>query len=58
MALRNISDLVAAEDEGRTFFSAWRKTPTQTTGAGIWFDLSMSPGNPVPNYYAATLRLR
>jgi hypothetical protein len=54
MALRNISDLVAAEEEGRTFFSAWRKTPTQTTGAGIWFDLSMSPGNPVPNYYAAS----
>lgn len=54
MAFRNISDLVAAEDEGRVFFSAWRKTPTQTTGAGIWFDLSMSPGNPVPNYYAAS----
>lgn len=54
MALRNISDLVAAEEAGQTFFSAWRKTPTQTTGAGIWFDLSMSPGNPVPNYYAAS----
>ncbi|HPL78877.1 MAG TPA: hypothetical protein PKY40_07735 [Burkholderiaceae bacterium] len=54
MALRNISDLVAAEESGRFWFSAWRKTPTQTTGAGIWFDLSMSPGNPVPNYYAAS----
>lgn len=54
MALRNVSDLVAAEDAGRFWFSAWRKTPTQTTGAGIWFDLSMSPGNPVPNYYAAS----
>lgn len=54
MALRNVSDLVAAEEDGRVFFSAWRKTPTQTTGAGIWFDLSMSPGNPVPNYYAAS----
>lgn len=54
MALRNVSDLVAAEEDGRFWFSTWRKTPTQTTGAGIWFDLSMSPGNPVPNYYAAS----
>lgn len=54
MALRNISDLVAAEEDGRFWFTTWRKTPTQTTGAGIWFDLSMSPGNPVPNYYAAS----
>lgn len=53
MALRNSRDLVDAENNGQTFFSAWRKTPTQVTGAGIWFDLSMSPGNPVPNYYAA-----
>ena len=40
-----------AEADGFTFFSGWRKHPTQTTAAGIWFDLSMSPGNPVPNYY-------
>ena len=53
MSFRGISSLVAAENSGQTFFSTWRKTPTQTTGAGIWFDLSMSPGNPVPNYYAA-----
>lgn len=52
--LRNIRDFVQAEDDGKSFFSAWRKTPTQTTGAGVWFDLSMSPGNPVPNYYAAS----
>jgi hypothetical protein len=54
MALRNVRDLVAAENDGRFWFSTWRKTPTQTTGAGIWFDLSMSPGNPTPNYYAAS----
>ena len=54
MALRNISDLIDAEEGGRTWFATWRKTPTQATGAGIWFDLSMSPGNPVPNYYAAS----
>ena len=45
---KEISD---AERNGFTFLSGWRKQPTQTTGAGIWFDLSMSPGNPVPNYY-------
>lgn len=45
--------MVDAELAGQTAFATWRKTPTQTTGAGIWFDLSMSPGNPVPNYYAA-----
>lgn len=45
---REIAD---AEAGGFTFFSGWRKQPTQTTAAGIWFDLSMSPGNPVPNYY-------
>jgi hypothetical protein len=54
VTLRNFADLVAAENDGKFWFSTWRKTPTQTTGAGIWFDLSMSPGNPVPNYYAAS----
>lgn len=51
--LRHFRDLVEAENGGQTFVSAWRKTPSQATGAGIWFDLSMSPGNPNPNYYAA-----
>ncbi|MEO8753119.1 MAG: hypothetical protein ABI624_10615 [Casimicrobiaceae bacterium] len=50
--LRGVNDLAAAMLEGASSFTAWRKTPTQTTGAGIWFDLSMSPGNPAPNYYA------
>ena len=54
MAINNIKSFVDAELDGRSFFSTWRKTPTQTTGARIWFDLSMSPGNPVPNYYAAS----
>lgn len=53
MALNSIKQFVDAELDGKSFFATWRKTPTQTTGAGIWFDLSMSPGNPVPNYYAA-----
>jgi hypothetical protein len=54
MAITSIANLVDAELEGKTFWSAWRKQPAVTTGAGIWFDVSMSPGNPVPNYYAAS----
>ena len=53
MALNSVAQFVNADLAGQSFFATWRKTPTQTTGAGIWFDLSMSPGNPVPNYYAA-----
>ena len=54
MTVTNVGRLVDAELAGQTNTFTWRKTPTQTTGAGIWFDLSMSPGNPVPNYYAAS----
>ncbi len=49
----SVKELVDAEMSGNGRFSTWRKTPTQTTGAGVWFDLSMSPGNPSPQYYAA-----
>lgn len=52
--IKSIKQLVDAENNGQTFFSAWRKTPTQTTGAGIWFDLAMSPGMPIPFYYASS----
>lgn len=50
----NIQQLVDACERGQCRYSTWRKAPTQTTAAGIWFDLSMSPGNPVPNYYASS----
>lgn len=50
----NVKDIVDAYDNGQSHYSFWRKVPTQTTANGIWFDLSMSPGNPVPNYYAAS----
>lgn len=53
MSFKNVSDIVTAYDDGQTLVTSWRKVPTQTTASGIWFDLSMSPGNPVPNYYAA-----
>lgn len=51
---KNFRQINAAYDAGQFHLTSWRKQPTQTTGSGIWFDLSMSPGNPVPNYYAAT----
>ena len=52
--INSVATLVDAEINGQAFLSGWRKQPSQTTGAGIWFDLSMSQGNPVANYYAAT----
>lgn len=48
---KRLSEMVAAQDAGRYLYASFRKQATQTTGAGIWFDLSMSPGNPAPNYY-------
>lgn len=53
MAYKNLKSLNDAYDAGQYRVFNWRKQPTQTTASGIWFDLSMSPGNPVPNYYAA-----
>lgn len=50
----NIKELADAHVAGQSTLATWRKQPTQTTASGIWFDLSMSPGNPVPNYYAAS----
>jgi len=52
--LKNIRQIGAANDEGRSHWCAFRKVPSQATTAGGWADLSMAAGNPVPNYYAAT----
>lgn len=54
MGFRTYKELVDAEEAGQVHYSTWRKTPSQVTTIGIWFDLSMSPGNPVPQYYAAS----
>lgn len=51
---RNVAEYVAAYDAGNVKLSTWRKSPSQATTAGVWFDLSMSPGNPIPNYYASS----
>ena len=49
--LKTIGQVIDCELEGRTRNYIWRKTPSQTTTIGIWFDLSMSPGMPVPKYW-------
>lgn len=51
MSIRGQKDVVDAELEGRVRQYTFRKTPSQATTAGLWFDLSMSPGNPVPKYW-------
>jgi hypothetical protein len=58
--LKTIKDVVDSELDGRSRNYIWRKTPSQATTAGIWFDLSMSPGMPVPKYWfdAAPLTAR
>jgi hypothetical protein len=49
--IQNIEQLINAELEGKERRYTWRKTPSQATTAGLWFDLSMSPGRPVPKYW-------
>lgn len=49
----NIAALADAEIAGRTKYVTYRKVPAVTTGQGTWFDFSMAPGNPAPQYYAA-----
>ena len=49
--ITGIKQLVDAELDGKERRYTWRKTPSQTTTAGLWFDLSMSPGRPVPKYW-------
>jgi hypothetical protein len=45
--------VVDSFDNGATHFTSWRKLPSQTTSQGSWFDLSVAPGSPTPQYYAA-----
>lgn len=49
--MRSVKDLVDAQLAGRTRTYSFTKTPTQATTAGLWFDLSMSPGNPPGKYW-------
>lgn len=49
--ISSVKNVIDAELCGKTRRYSWRKTPSQVTTAGIWFDLSMSPGNPGPKYW-------
>lgn len=51
MAFYNIKGIIDAELSGKVRRNTWRKAPTQATTVGVWFDLSMSPGNPPPKYW-------
>lgn len=51
MGFQTIGQVIDAELEGKSRNYIWRKTPSQTTTIGIWFDLSMSPGMPTPKYW-------
>jgi hypothetical protein len=53
MGFNSIQGLVDAEIAGKTKYVSYRKVPAVVTGAGTWYDYSMAPGNPAPQYYAA-----
>ena len=50
----NVSDIREAYAAGQWRNRSFSKLPSQTTASGIWFDLSLSPGNPPPQYYFAS----
>jgi len=54
VAIRSYKDLVDAEENGQTFIGAFRKNVVAFTGQGSWFDVTLSPGNPTPFYYASS----
>ena len=45
---KSIGEVIDAELNGKVRDYIWRKTPSQAFTSGIWVDLSMSPGMPVP----------
>lgn len=49
----NIRHVQEAYEAGQWRLRSFSKLPSQTTASGIWFDLSMSPGNPAAQYYFA-----
>lgn len=51
MGVNSIKQVIDAETDGASRRYMWRKVPSQVTTAGYWFDLSLSPGNPVPKYW-------
>lgn len=51
---KSINAYVDAYNNGACTISSFRKAPSQANTVGIWMDMSMAGGNPVPNYYAAS----
>lgn len=51
----NFAALAQAHSDGKTKYTIFRRVPTPTTGSGIWFDLSVVPGIPTPNYYIGSI---
>lgn len=51
--IRGVWDYVDAINKGRFHYANFRKVPSQVNTASNGFDLSMSPGMPLPQYYAA-----
>jgi len=52
---KTIGEVIDAELSGKVRNYVWRKTPSQTTTSGLWFDTSMSPGKPEPQYYIGSI---
>lgn len=52
---KTIFEVINAELNGNVRDYIWRKTPSQATTSGLWFDLSMSPGMPPPQYYIGAI---
>lgn len=51
MSVTGIKDIITAEvNNGATQYT-WRKSPSQVSVAGIWYDMAVSPGNPGPKYW-------
>jgi len=55
MGFEKVRELVdASYMDGKYWLSPYRKTPSVSSAAGSVVDLSMSAGNPRPNYYSGT----
>lgn len=54
MGFSSVKSYVDAMENGQTQITNFRKTLTYARAATVWTDLSMSGGNPRPNFYAAT----
>lgn len=59
MGFQRFKDVVDSQvANGSERYSAWRKTSTQITTVGIWYDISSAPGNPNPKYWFDTTPLK